>query len=636
MAWLADSIDEHLQALQQLLKKEKEADLLQKQESIASKDIKTRITEGLTWHPLIIKDWYYDAKEYIVLELEKTHDFETPSSFSYGAQVELFATNAYFQKGDEIKGQIAHVTFKSVVVNTRLNELPDWFNNGKLGINLLLDDYTYKVMNEGLDAVIHAKSNSRLYDLKQAIFKNDQSLHRDEITPTSFQHLNTNQAKSVVEAIQAKYFSIIQGPPGTGKTTSIVALVKEIQKTTSKPVLVVAPSNQAVDYLAIKLKAESLNVIRLGQIFKLSEEVLSVALSELILKSSDYKLVKDLRARSKVMKDMASKYKRNFGKEEREQRNLLRKEASSLYKESLQQEQNISDVLLNKANVICTTLVGTNLPAIRERHFEYVIIDEAAQALEPSTWLVISKADKVILCGDHFQLPPTVKLDMQNGGKELMKTLMERVLEDEVSSHLLTEQYRMHDVIKEFSNQKFYHGKLSTPTLVQAQRDQEQPILFIDTAGCGYEEENDPSSQSLMNKGEIEITQKLIQHYSLEGQWKNYQSLGIISPYSAQVKHLKTSIKEVENLQTKISTIDAYQGQEADVIIISLVRNNEQGEIGFLNDYRRMNVALTRAKQQLIIIGDSSTITKHKFYADLFNFIENHNGYKSAYEFLYD
>ena len=632
MAWLGSTSEEHFKNLKALLHKERETEIAIQQQLIETSDIKTRVAEGVTWYPLVVKDWSYDQREYVVIEFERVQDIETARAFSYGAHVEIFSMNSSFQKGDELKATVGTVSSKHIQLFTRSNELPDWFDHGKLGINLLLDDYSYKVMDEAIDQVTNAKGN-RLADIRDVIFgKKSATSSHDEIN-FSTTELNEDQFLSAKEALLSNECSIIQGPPGTGKTTTIVAMSKYLVAE-GQQILVAAPSNQAVDHLALKLHEQGLNVVRLGQPHRLSEEVRKLSLLDQVHHHAEYKLVKELKSRGNAMKNMAFKYKRSFGRDEREQRNLLRKEAASLFKSSHAQEQQITDVLLKKADVICCTLVGANLPVLKNRHFKTLIIDEAAQALEASTWIPIARSEKVILCGDHFQLPPTVRLDEKEGGHELAITLMERVLGDHVAKNLLTTQYRMHDVIKEFSNQQFYEGKLVTAKSIQEERNDLSPLVFIDTAGCGFEESLDLITTSTYNQGEINTIEKWLLQSIENGSIKNYEKIGIISPYSAQVKRLKEQLSNSSLTNIKISTVDSFQGQEADMIIISMVRSNDKGDIGFLNDTRRMNVAMTRAKHKLVLIGDSATISNSSFYKKLLEFLDANGEYHSGWEWM--
>jgi len=347
MAWLGSTVEEHFKSLKALLRKERETDIAIQQQLIEGSDIKSRVAKGITWYPLVVKDWYYDQREYVVIEFERVQDLDSAGSFSYGAHVEIFSFNNTFQKGEELKATVGNVSFKNIQLHTRCNELPDWFDHGKLGINLLLDDYSYKVMDDVLDLVMNAKGN-RAAEIRDVIMGEKKATSSAE--PIGFlQHtLNEDQYQSAKAALSANECAIIQGPPGTGKTTTIVAMSQYLVSQ-EQQVLIVAPSNQAVDHLALKLHEQGLNVIRLGQPHRLSEDVRSLSLLEQVYNHADYKLVKELKSRGNAMKSMAFKYKRSFGKDERDQRNLLRKEASSLYKSSHAHEQQITDFLLDKA-----------------------------------------------------------------------------------------------------------------------------------------------------------------------------------------------------------------------------------------------------------------------------------------------
>lgn len=313
---------------------------------------------------------------------------------------------------------------------------------------------------------------------------------------------------------------------------------------------------------------------------------------------------------------------RKFGKEEREQRNLLIKEVKSIRKEIKSLQVHNEEVLFEKSKVILGTPIGLTDSMVSQFQFDTLIIDEAGQCLEPLAWCIIPLAEKVVLAGDHNQLPPTVISD-KAARLGLSTSILEQAFMKVNSVYLLDTQYRMRESIAEFSNRYFYEGKLKTPEHLMTNGDH---VYFYDTAGAGFDEEHGKDGVSLMNQGEIDIISKLIEHESLEP-----EKLAIISPYSGQV----ALAKEVFPKSVRISTIDSFQGQEKSIIILSLVRSNNEGNIGFLKDYRRMNVAMTRAKEKLYIVGDSSTIGKDPYYAAFLDFIESINGYKSVWEILY-
>jgi predicted DNA helicase len=346
---------------------------------------------------------------------------------------------------------------------------------------------------------------------------------------------------------------------------------------------------------------------------------------------------------------LAHKYKRHFGKAEREQRKLILAEARKLSKEANTTEKYIIDSIFEKAQVITCTLVGAANRIMGNKLFQTVFIDEAAQALEPATWIPILKASRVVFAGDHCQLPPTVK-SLKAGKEGLGVTLFEKCIARQQVAVMLNVQYRMHQDIMQFSNRVFYHNELKAHESV-AQRvlgkDEwlAQPFTFIDTAGCGYEEKFNPQTQSVSNPEEANLLlrylQELMSHipYPTEESIADNLRIGIISPYRAQVEYLQENLPDYELLAASkafisIGTVDGFQGQERDIICISLVRSNDRNEIGFLQDVRRMNVALTRAKMKLIVIGDSATLANHPFYKDFLSYVEEINAYKSAWEFM--
>ena len=405
-----------------------------------------------------------------------------------------------------------------------------------------------------------------------------------------------------------------------------------VNATMRKPhILFCAPSNAAVDLLTEKLAEKGLSVIRIGNLSRIDENVLSHTLEQLISKHPQFKEVKKARKDAQELRKMATQYKRNFGKEERQQRNLLLQEAKNIAKHGIQTENYIIESLLENAQVITATLVGSNHHYIEHLKFKTIFIDEAAQALEPATWIPILKAEKVILAGDPFQLPPTVKSDIA-ARKGFAISLMEHGIEHLENVSLLNTQYRMNELIMNFSNQQFYKGKLKADdTVKNHQIFEEFPIEFIDTAGCSFDEKSVENSSSLHNPEECSLIQKHLTSLEEKHSLTDFL-IGIISPYKGQVEYLKTQFSPQGNIS--INTIDSFQGQEKDIIYISLVRSNLDAQIGFLKDYRRMNVAMTRAKKKLVIIGDSATLGADKFYADLLDYCEKIGAYRTAWEFL--
>jgi predicted DNA helicase len=362
---------------------------------------------------------------------------------------------------------------------------------------------------------------------------------------------------------------------------------------------------------------------------KIGEENTSLTLDAALTRDKEYKQVKELKKRALEMRKMGRKYKRKFGREEAEQRRLLFQEAKSLGKEASQLEEYLSQRILETAQVIATTLIGTTQYSLSQIKFDVVVMDEAAQALEPAAWVAIQQAPKVIMAGDPFQLPPTVK-SREAEKMGLTCTLMEKAMKVLGPMGYLTEQYRMNQQIMGFSNAYFYHNRLTAHESVALHEvgNGLPPLVFLDTAGCGYEEKSDGEDGSKSNPEEAVLVVKHAERWLNEVDC----SVAVISPYRAQVEYLEEHSALRPNY--KINTIDSFQGQEADVVYISLVRSNAKGEIGFLKDYRRMNVAMTRARKSLVVIGDSATLAKDRFYEQFLNYVEEHGSYSSAWEYV--
>jgi ATP-dependent RNA/DNA helicase IGHMBP2 len=462
-------------------------------------------------------------------------------------------------------------------------------------------------------------------------------------------HLNPSQQAAVAHILKAKDVAVVHGPPGTGKTTTLTEAIR-LTLQTEKQVLVCAPSNTAVDLLTEKLSALGLNVLRIGNPARVSEDLLRHTAEAQVARHRDYALIKQLRRSATEYNQMARKYKRNFGKAEREQRKMLLAEARKLSREAEDIERYITDSLVAEAQVVTCTPVGSTNRLLGDLEFSTVFIDEAAQALEPAAWIPIRRAKRVVFAGDPFQLPATVK-SYEAGKRGLSVSLMENVIKLEGVSVMLETQYRMHKQIMEFSNRQFYGGRLEAHSsvaeaLLGTEDPLSQPVTFIDTAGTGYEEKTDPESSSTYNPGEADLLLQYLVHVVEQisitepALLQQKGSIGIISPYKAQVEYLAQHLKENEMLMPyekafSLGTVDGFQGQEREVICISLVRSNESGEIGFLEDTRRTNVALTRAKRKLVVIGDSATLSNSTFYNHMLAYFEEINSYKSAWEFMY-
>lgn len=623
---------EEIVRLLETLKEEKKHDRESYEQRLLNSSHSNRVARGLSWQPLNIKDSGYGLGDYPFLVVERTKHKGKEHKFSGGKSVTLYLVNGDSQY-ENILGTINWVDKDSMKIVFNCDDLPDWIYHGSIGVNLSFDEKSYKEMEVALNTLLDAKNN-RISELSQIILGHTDSLKPEPANYLTIPTLNESQNKAVQVISECRDVVAVHGPPGTGKTTTLVEAIKVLSKK-YKNILVTAPSNTATDLLTEKIARRGLNVVRIGNISRVDEDVLSHTLEFSIAEHSRAKEIKKLKLQANEYRKMASKYKRNFGKAERDQRRLLYKEAKSLAREAVDLEEYIIDDVLDKADVITCTLVGANNRYLKDRLFPICIIDEAAQALEPASWIPILKSDKVVLAGDPFQLPPTVKSEAgrKNG---LEHTLLEKVIERTEHVQLLDTQYRMNEVIMGFSNQQFYFNELKADESVKKETlelSEPKPLQFIDTAGCGFEEKQNEESLSLFNPEEATILKNNLEVLLLENTSLN---IGVISPYKAQVLYLKEFLGEefLSSYDITLNTIDSFQGQEKDLIYISMVRSNDNKEIGFLQDTRRMNVAMTRAKKKLIIVGDSATLSNHKFYNKFLDYCEENNAYHTAWEYM--
>lgn len=625
-----------------LLKREKEEDLEQYKQKILRTPLQERKKSGLSWFPVIFKRTLYGAGEKLILELERTTEIDKPHVFQSGKLVSIFAQSHDGKiSGEQISGVVNQVKGNSMMITLTTDHLPDWMDYGKLGIDLLFDEASYREMEFALKQIIEAKGRSLA--LREIILGEDTPEFEVEQPTLSDGELNESQQKALQHIVAAKDVAIIHGPPGTGKTTTLVKSIIKVLET-EKQVLVCAPSNAAVDLLVEKLTAATLNVIRLGHPARVTEEALQQTIDARIASHPSYADLKKAKQKREEFRKLAFKYKRNYGHAERNQRKLLLQEASALQAEAEMLEHYIIADIMEKGNVIACTLVGASSHYLQRKRFSTLFIDEAAQALEPACWIPILRSDRVVFAGDHCQLPPTIK-SLQAAKEGLSQTLFEKIIEKKKIGSLLTLQYRMNKLIMGFSNNQFYHGALKADKQVENHQlaTDEAPMEFVDTAGCSFGEQINPESFSRYNAEEARLLlnhlDALMQRLNIQEQEEKF-SIGIIAPYKAQIVLLSEMLpgfpllKSLEEFLT-IDTIDAFQGRERDIIYISLVRSNDQGEIGFLEDVRRINVAMTRARKKLVIIGDSATLGHKQFYNDLVDYVIGIDAYKSAFEYAF-
>jgi len=630
---------DYFNKLQDLLRTEREEDLRSYTRLTASASVAERRSNGLSWYPIAIRGTEMSKGDYITVEIERTTHHEIPHQLRFGASVALFSNH---DPKDRIEGTVTHQSGNKLKVLFRTEELPDWSRDGKLGVDVLFDNNSYDEMQQALKQAAATEPNSPggklVRILTGALSPSFQEIHHYPIPV-----LNEVQQLAVAQVLAAKELAIVHGPPGTGKTTTLVQAVKALLKQDKQQILVVAPSNTAVDLLSEKLAEEGLQVLRVGNPSRVSARLQELTLDSKMAAHPEMKLIRGLKKQAAEYKNMAHKYKRNFGRAEKEQRKALFDEAHKLMKEVSKAEQYIIDDVLAKVQIVTATLVGANHHTVRKLTYKTLIIDEAGQALEPACWIPILKAEKVVLAGDHCQLSPTIKSN-EAALKGLQNTLLEKAIQHHPQAvTLLEEQYRMHRTIMGYSSKVFYNNQLKAHASIAEHLlfEGDAALSFIDTAGCSFEEKLEGTSLSNPDEAAFLFRQlsKLVSELQLRYKAEDFPTLSVISPYKQQVLYLQELLlnsPDLEPLQKKISinTIDSFQGQERDVVFISMTRSNDEGSIGFLSDIRRMNVAMTRARKKLVVIGDSATLSRLPFYADFISYAEHQNAYQSAWEFV--
>ena len=576
--------------------------------------LKSLKAEGLALHPISVTRKNFGYADYPEISFRLPFPADT-NQFRDGAAIECFCA------GEEpVKGILLSLDGRVGEFRLFAPDFPDWIDDDKVGIKLAPDQRTITIMKTVLNGL---ENNKALYPLFEQLHGNVPRNNRGSINEIEFtfinQQLNLSQQQAVKAMLQNENITIVHGPPGTGKTTTLVEGIVQLVKAGEK-VLVSAPSNTAVDHIAKGLIRKGLQVLRVGNTSKVDEEVFAYTPEGKLANAKQQKEIKELKKRAEEFRRMALKYKRSFGKAEREQRNLLFREVKSIRTQLKNLQAYNEEKLYREASVILGTPIGLYDAKINHINFQTLVIDEAGQCIEPLAWCIFPLASKYVLAGDHLQLPPTV-LSHEAAVMGLNQSILEVCVEAVQNIFLLDTQYRMRESIAGFSGSYFYKGLLQTAGHLS---NVGVHLSFIDTAGSGYNEKQGSNGLSLQNEGELLIAQKLIETESLDPNLTAF-----ISPYSGQV----ATAKEVLPKQMRISTIDSFQGQEKEIIILSLVRSNDDGDIGFLKDYRRMNVAITRAKEQLFVIGDSATIGADPFYNAFLTYIEKYGNYRTVWEF---
>ena len=624
-----------IQALQQqrlLLQLEYETEKEAFRQQTQQTDIERRVKRGDAWWPVKFSKSYYNSLNQLAVELVRTADTDIEHNFEFGKPVAFFRIDSgetaihHFR----LTGIVSYVDGDRMVVT-----VPDGFPtvdlqnattpDSSLGIQLSFDETSYRLMMEALDRTI--KGKGRLGYLRD-LFYSHQKPETFVFPPIHFPYLNATQEEAVNMVLRAKDVAIVHGPPGTGKTTTLVEAIRETLMRENQ-VLVCAQSNMAVDWISEKLVDRGINVLRIGNPTRVNDKMLSFTYERRFEAHPDYPHLWAIR---KAIRELRSRRK-NVGS------SAYHQKLESLKSRATELEIRINNDLFGEGRVIASTLVGAANRLLDGQKFGTLFIDEAAQALEAACWIPLRRVSRVVLAGDHCQLPPTVKsIAALKAG--LGKTLMERIVEMHPEAvTLLKIQYRMNDDIMRFSSNYFYHGQVESAPEVKYRSilDMDVPMTWIDTSQfdlplTSFKEEFVGESFGRINKAEAELTLLALQNYFEKiGKQRLLDEridVGIISPYRAQVQYLRRLLMKREYFKPfrrliSVNTVDGFQGQERDIIVISLVRSNDEGQIGFLRDLRRMNVAITRARMKLIILGNAPTMTRHPFYRQLWQYIDN-------------
>lgn len=626
--------------LDELLKMEHEYEKEAYSRSVAVDNISGRANESDCKYPVAISGWGYNALNQLILTLSYESDGEElENDFEPGRPVAFFqiregevAESPYVCFVDSYSPGVLQIQLPN---KRALSSLQDVASRSLLGVRVSIDDTSFKVMHESLLAAMRSE-NEKFVHLRETLVGSLKPRFR-QLPPVSVPWLNNSQNIAVRQVVAAMDVAVVHGPPGTGKTTTLVeAIIETLQR--EMQVMVCAPSNAAVDWISEQLMRRGVHVLRIGNPLKMTDEMLECSYERRYADHPDYPELWNIR---RVLRESASGEKLAHGRQ-----NQLRR----LRHRQMELEIKINADLFEQASVVSCTLIGSAYHIMEHRHFSTLFIDEAAQALEPACWAAILKCDKVVFSGDHQQLPPTVKC-VEAARKGLSQTLMQHLVGNKPECvTLLTTQYRMHRDIMEFSSRWFYHGALKAAPEVADRlvHLMDTPLMWVDTGGTergvalptrqteqGMENgerrtesgERRSGTGSLSNSEEARIVVHTVRDYvemiGLERMVNDRVDIGIISPYRAQVRMIRRLLKMQRFYrrlkgQVSVNTVDGFQGQERDVIVISMVRDNDEGQIGFLGDLRRMNVAITRARMKLIVIGNSETLTRHRFYKELY------------------
>lgn len=569
---------------------------------------------GVVLHPITVTRKSFGYADYPEIAFKLPYSTDT-SAFKDSSAIECFIDGE-----ESVKGILLSLDGQKGMARLYAPDFPDWIEDRGVGLKLAPDHYTSECMKSAVKLISERPLMSQLFGQIHGTSPFGSKEETSRALEWKNQRLNDSQKSAVKGMLGSDGMTILHGPPGTGKTTTIIEGVLQLIND-GKRVLITAPSNAAVDNVAKGLLNYQTKILRVGNTTKVDDDIFPFTLEGQLKDSKESKSIKKLKIRAEELRRMSYQYKRNFGKAEREQRKALIQEVKRIRKEIRDMQDYAAQKSFENADVVLGTPIGIHNALQKDAEFDVLVVDEAGQAIEPLAWVVFPFAQKWVLAGDPFQLPPTVLSDKATQmGFDV--SILEHAFKQCQDVRFLDTQYRMRSSIAQFSNDYFYEGKLQTP---DDQKDSGTHVVFYDTAGTGFEEKAGEDGRSLTNEGELEVIQKMIE----ANNWKP-KEIGFISPYAGQVQLAKSMLSK----EIKVSTIDSFQGQEMPIIIVSLVRSNQDGNIGFLKDYRRMNVALTRAKEKLIVVGDSATIGMDSFYDQFLKYVETVEGYQSAWEFM--
>lgn len=629
----SEEIQNLIQAYQKESEKERE-EYAKKMESVSIPD---RIKLGSTLYPLEVESVDFFLGDSWKVTLVPKTPIPKYHSFSPGTPISVFQSN------ERQFSQITSLSEKKIVILID-GDVPDWLEEGTVGIDLFYSEKTYKEGEKALQKLLE--------DRKDQIAKREEILGYKSVAPDFLDwkklasthpnlsleirsDFNDSQKSAVRSILTTEDYLVVQGPPGTGKTSVLVEAIR-ILVLMGQKVLITTPTNSALDLLLEKSLPHPIRPLRLGQTSRVTENLLPHTLDAGVEKHPLTKQINKYKRQAENLRRKATRFHRSFGDKQRDERRDAWTEFNGIKETIRNSERQVEKELVRTHNPILATTVAASTPILNKLDFDICILDEATQALEPTAWIPLLRSRKIILAGDENQLPPTVV----SNDPTLMNTLFLKMIENFRGTprlSFLDTQYRMEEEILGFSNREFYGNQVKThPSVTSRPKIHtalfSSPLVFVDTAGTGFEEETSEESESLRNPGEaklvIHLAEKILRETGLSP-----KELGIIAPYKEQIFSLRENCPETLG-ELDISTVDAFQGREKDCIVLSLTRSNESGEIGFLSDYRRMNVSLTRARKLLVVVGDSTTLTQDGFYARFVEFCRETGDYRSAYEFL--